>query len=256
MVLVFITFGFIGICMSIYMVKRAFHDVITEEQLYFDDLPPAFVGAKIFFIADVHRRKINQATINQIDAVDYVFLGGDMIEKYVPFQRLVDNLSLLKNWDVPIFFVAGNNDYEKDEKQLKQLLEHHGVIILENETYELVRNGSVMNLLGMPYVEDEEERTFPLDILTNKKYFLLCHSPYTYYHLSNEERSIFSFVFAGHTHGGQIRFFGFGPYKRGGWRIDQDRAIFITEGYGYSLLPFRLETEAQCHVFTMLEKHD
>lgn len=238
----------------IYMVYRAYTDVITEESLYIINLPQSFQSARIFFIADVHRRKIKKQTLHSIENIDYVFLGGDMIEGYVPLKRLAYNLDILSRWGVPIFFVAGNNDYEKGEQRVKQLLQQFRITILEDDVAKLTKDDDSLYLAGMPYMEEEEERQFDFSLLEGSNHLLLCHSPYSYYHLNTHERAYFSYVFAGHTHGGQIRIFSFGPYKPGGWRHDQETSIFITEGYGYSLLPFRLGTKAQCHVFTLYGK--
>lgn len=246
-----------SICIGLfilYMVYRAHHDRLTYEIAYVKELPQAFHGYKIFFIADVHRRKIRAKTLqNMQDPVDAVFLGGDMIEGFVPFKRLERNLQLLTRWEVPIFFVAGNNDYEKNKQQLHRLLASYHVQVLTDEIGKLKKGNAMIQVVGFPYMYDETWREFDWQSLEYEVNILLMHSPYTYYHLDDASRSLFSIGFAGHTHGGQIRIFTFGPYRRGGWRTDGNRSLFITEGYGYSLLPFRLGTEAQCHLITLMK---
>ena len=244
------------ICASLfilYMVYRAHHDIVTYEVAYMKNLPNRFHGYRIFFIADVHRRKIKEKTLQKIeDPIDAVFLGGDMIEGFVPFKRLEKNLQLLSKWSVPIYFVAGNNDYEKNKEQLHYLLAQYHVHVLEDEVVSLQREEASIQIVGFPYMYDETLRVFDISSLGNKINILLMHSPYTYEYLSDSAGQLFTLGLAGHTHGGQIRIFSYGPYRPGGWRRKGNTALFITEGYGYSLLPFRLGTQAQCHVITLL----
>lgn len=240
------------ICLMVY---NAFHDIITNETVYINNLPNDFENYRVFFIADVHRRTIKRQTLKRIDQqIDVVFLGGDMVERFVPLKRFEKNLQTLSRWEVPIFFVAGNNDYEQNKADVHRILQQYNVTILEDEAVILQKNHSSMTLVGLPYIYDESLRTFDYSTLRGNNNIMLTHSPYTYYELPATYQKLFAFVLAGHTHGGQIRILSYGPYRRGGWRYKQETSMFITEGYGYSLLPFRLETEAQCHVITWKKK--
>lgn len=58
-------------------------------------------------------------------------------------------------------------------------------------------------------------------------------------------------VLSGHTHGGQIRIFGFGPYEKGGIKIIAGITLFVSNGYGTTLLPLRLGTKAETHILVI-----
>lgn len=59
-------------------------------------------------------------------------------------------------------------------------------------------------------------------------------------------------VLSGHTHGGQITFFGIVPFKPQGsgrylkgWYKDTDPKMYISKGIGTSILPIRLGARAE-----------
>jgi predicted MPP superfamily phosphohydrolase len=65
-------------------------------------------------------------------------------------------------------------------------------------------------------------------------------SPSAFYDLETEEQAKLNVVLAGHTHGGQIRIFGFGLYPKGGYQLYNRTSLIVSEGYGCTRLPFRL----------------
>ena len=68
----------------------------------------------MFFISDIHRRIVSESIIEEVSGkVDVVIIGGDLLEKGVPMERVKENIKKLKKLG-PILFVWGNNDYEVD----------------------------------------------------------------------------------------------------------------------------------------------
>ncbi|HUM61301.1 MAG TPA: metallophosphoesterase, partial [Clostridia bacterium] len=66
----------------------------------------------------------------------------------------------------------------------------------------------------------------------------------------------------GHTHGGQIVFFGrslhssseYGDRYRSGWYREQGADILVSEGVGTSILPMRVGTRSQIHRLILRNK--
>lgn len=58
-------------------------------------------------------------------------------------------------------------------------------------------------------------------------------------------------MLSGHTHGGQIRIFGFGPYEKGRLVSEPDRTILISNGYGTTGVPLRLGARAETHLLML-----
>ena len=235
------------------MIWLAHHDTLTEETILSERLPNSFHDFTIFFIADIHRRKVNEQTIRQVSTtIDAVFIGGDLIERGVSFDKMINNIRTLKTLQAPIYFVWGNNDYEKPPKKMRELLELEDVIILEDTIVTINRGSENVKIIGFNYYASHDfEPQIEWDVIDPSYTILLVHKPSTFYHLPLGKRVIFDLVLAGHTHGGQIRLFGFGLYQKGALDQIDHTTIFITEGYGYTALPFRLGTKSQCHLITL-----
>lgn len=240
-----------------YMIYKAHDDELKREVVCDQRLSKSFDGYTIFFIADIHRRTIKEHTLNQIDdEIHLVLIAGDLRERGVPYKRTRNNIVKLKRWNAPIYFVMGNNDYEGDYNRLQTILKNEGVTIL-NDRYDVIRkDGIEMELYGFDFYRNNEERpAFDWSKKPNTYRILLTHTPDSFYDLDGVKHEI-NLVFAGHTHGGQIRFGPIALYPKGGISKDKQTYVIVTEGYGYSLLPFRLQTNAQCHIITLKKKED
>lgn len=236
----------------IYMYYKAHHDIIDHQTIFDERLPNNFEGFRCFFIADIHRRKINEKTLEKIyEKIDIVVIGGDLIEKGVPFHRIRNNIKKLKKFNAPVFFIWGNNDYEVSINKLINILTEEHVIILRDTYTNIMRKQELITLIGFDYNKEHEgRRKIKWEQIKGHYIILLTHKPSSFDHLTPQEQSNIHTVLAGHTHGGQVRLFGLGLYQNGGLIQRRETNIFITEGYGYSLLPFRLQTNAECHVIT------
>nr|WP_198508234.1 metallophosphoesterase [Bacillus alkalisoli] len=239
--------------MLFYMFKQAFADNVTEETILIEDFPKTFGELKIFFLSDVHRREITDEVLSKVKKkVDIVVIGGDLTEKKVPFARVEANLQKLKTIGAPIYFVWGNNDYETDFRTLDAILLQHGVKVLDNTavTFES-REGEYIQLLGVDELSVEKDNlSLALsDCRTDSFKILAAHNPEIIEKFTEEEK--ISFVLCGHTHGGQIRIFGFGPYEKGKLHVLSHTKLFISNGYGTSLLPLRLGAPAETHILTL-----
>ncbi len=115
----------ITVSIVLYMIWLAHHDTLTKETILSERLPRNFHDFTIFFIADIHRRKVNKQTIQRVQqTVDAVFIGGDLIERGVSFDKMINNIRTLKILQAPIYFVWGNNDYEKQHDLIFLMLNY------------------------------------------------------------------------------------------------------------------------------------
>ncbi len=238
------------------MIYRAHHDKIDYRIIVDHKLPKDFDGYRIFYISDIHRRHIEKSTIQSVTMnIDAVVIGGDLTEKYVPLKRTKRNIEILKKWGAPIYFVWGNNDYETNTARFSALLEKENVKILANSSENVKRNHAVLSFLGLDCTTYKEARVdLALKEATGDYYILLTHIPSSFYELDKNDQEKMNIVLAGHTHGGQIRVFGVGPYEKGSFKKYKNTSILVSEGYGYTLLPFRFGTSAECHVLTLHQK--
>lgn len=235
------------------MIIVAHTDTITYENINNSKIPLPFSEFSIFFIADIHRRKISDKTLDKItEQVDVVFIGGDLLERNVSINKMRQNLIKLKRWKKPLYFVWGNNDLEVDRQTIETILQEEDVIILEDDIAVFEKENEKINVVGFNYYFEPNVRPMiDWHEIDNTFTILLTHKPRAFFDLEENVKCKIDLVLAGHTHGGQIRIFGVGPYRKGGLSQYKNTNIFVTEGYGYTLLPFRLQTKAQCHIITL-----
>ncbi|WP_176167378.1 metallophosphoesterase [Mesobacillus jeotgali] len=241
-----------GSFLLLYMYRQAFKNTVLKQEIRLKDFPASFGSVRIFFISDIHKRIVSDSIIEEVKGqTDLVIIGGDLAEKGVPLERVSANIEKLKTI-APVFFVWGNNDYEFNSHELDSLLYHSGIKVLDNTAVKFESAaGDVLYLLGIDdfglgksrldlAVLDAEEEGFRI---------LVSHNPAIASSLKPEFD--ISLVLCGHTHGGQIRIFGFGPYELGGIKEKNGTTILTSNGYGTTGVPFRLGARAETHLITL-----
>ena len=150
-VLLLIILCLVGIlCLLIYMFKEAFANRVNYQTLEFSNFPKSFGKIHLFFISDIHRRIVSDSLIEEVmGKVDVVIIGGDLLEKGVPMERVKENIKKLKTLG-PILFVWGNNDYEVDVPILDGMLLHLGVTSLVNSSIQFQSDeGDQLYFIGL-----------------------------------------------------------------------------------------------------------
>ncbi|MFT8322402.1 MAG: metallophosphoesterase [Bacillus sp. (in: firmicutes)] len=257
LLLFFIIIIIIGVLLLIKMYKLANENNVKYEVLFFPDFPRSFKEISIFFISDIHRRVIADSIIEEVKEVaDLVFIGGDLLEKGVSFEQVKANIQKLKHIGA-VFFIWGNNDYEVDTDTLQALLAEEGVTVLDNKTITFKsEQGEEWNLVGIEDYSMELDRLEDALKETKQDNFklLLSHNPKIISELKRENH--ISVVLSGHTHGGQIRIFGFGPYEIGGTKVVGNTTLIVSNGYGTTSVPFRLGAKPETHVIKIKNTKD
>lgn len=214
---------------------------------------------KVVFISDIHygsyyykdRLKNLVRKINNLDA-DIVIIGGDYLSyekkqgiNEEVFNRLFSELKKIKS-NHGVITVLGNHDYYLNEKMpmLIDYIEKNKIILLKNTFHQININDNIIILNG---VDDLKEGRVDLSKLhSNQDYLniLVSHNPDFY-----EKYDIpFDIGLSGHTHGGQVTFFGiYSPLTGSGYgqkyvkSINKIRKsiIITTKGIGCSMLPLR-----------------
>ncbi|WP_100331441.1 metallophosphoesterase [Bacillus xiapuensis] len=210
----------------------------------------------VFFISDIHRRKIHPSIIDQVKGkAEVVIIGGDLAERGVSRRRIADNLRRLREV-APVFFVWGNNDYELPQNEMKSLLAAQDIKVLRNESYRWrTAAGEEIYILGVDDLSkgySDKKQTFS-QVPEGACKIMISHNPLFAKRISDDDRV--ALFLSGHTHGGQIRLFGMGLYKQGGWKRQGKMWILVSNGYGTSTLPFRLGARAETHLITIVSSN-
>lgn len=208
------------------------------------------IKMKVFFISDIHRRKIDKKLINKIGKdIDIVIIGGDLAEKGVPFSRISKNIRLLSQLG-PIFYVWGNNDREAGEEEIRSIISRYRGVILDNEN-DFIPGHPSWGVCGTddPTSENVEVGSSLQNVSRYQHIIFVSHQPKTLSEL--EHFFLPTLMLAGHTHGGQIRIGQLGLMEKGKFQTNNGRGKLISNGYGTSTVPMRLGAPPECHIITI-----
>lgn len=233
------------------------------------DIPESFHGYRIAQVSDLHNTQIGRdnekllALLRESDP-DIIAFTGDLIDYYHTDIDVAVRFAEEAMKIAPCYFVSGNHEArESDYPLLKEELAKLGVVLLENKTERLERNGESISLLGVddPMIFEERSSASFAQIMRSNLYFLSDEASYTILLSHRPEllevysESQMDLVLTGHAHGGQFRL----PFVGGllvpnqGWFPKYDAGLFtegstqmiISRGIGNSLFPFRVNNRPE-----------
>ncbi|MBQ9186703.1 MAG: metallophosphoesterase [Prevotella sp.] len=253
------------------------------------DLPQAFDGYRIVQFSDAHvgtmtgsrqwmlARAVDSIMAQQPDAI--VFTGD--LQNIRP-EELQEHALLLSRLHAKdgVFSVMGNHDYptyldcdEAEKESLclltEQMERQMGWRLLLNEHQVIRRGGDSIVIAGMenwgkakrmPHKGDVKKTLAGLNIEHSSPdtrhpfIVMLQHDPTAWREKILPECHA-QLTLSGHTHGGQMEFFGWSPvawsYKEwSGMNYEGRRALYVSTGLG-ALIPFRLGQPGEIVVVTL-----
>ncbi|MBM7577459.1 metallophosphoesterase [Jeotgalibacillus terrae] len=239
------------VSMCLLMLKRAFeNNLVTHEVMLNNE--KKYKPVNMLFISDIHRRSVSEKWLTSLPETDIAVIGGDITEKGVSFERVRKNAALLAA-NKKTYFVFGNNDEEVDKTLLTDILENQGITVLENESVKCHLNeGLVIAGVGdINYKKDDISKT--MAGIQDEDVILISHDPRITKKLNQTANAAnIKLILSGHTHGGQIRLFGFGPYQKGSMKRKPHYSHLISNGYGTTLLPMRLGAKSEVHLIRIV----
>ncbi|MHB1153882.1 MAG: metallophosphoesterase [Eubacteriales bacterium] len=215
-------------------------------------------GYKIVQISDLHNKEFGKHQIRILNIIkdidpDLIVITGDIIDSnHTDIDialAFVEGAAEIAQ----VYYVTGNHEYMIDYKSrniLMQRMEQCGVIILNNETVEIVNEfGDGFYLVGLDdnFLSDNTLMNLSAALDINKLRIVLAHEPQ---YLTNYARAKVDLVLTGHAHGGQIRLpfiggliapdQGLFPKYTSGTYIENDTTMIVSRGLGNSLIPVRV----------------
>lgn len=241
---------------------------IEEDTIISPDLPASFDDTRIVFITDIHAGPFVSADrmtqivdlVNGLEP-DILILGGDNVGG----RRRGDEIFYpeAKRFHAPLAKIAvlGNHDAWEGVEHARRGLADAGITLLENDNMPIVKNGERILVAGL-----EDLWTAGPDIKKASKgvkerdfAILITHNPDELARSLPRSGHLWNLALAGHTHGGQVTFFGkgvtrpthFGQRYRTGWRTEHSVPILVSNGIGMVTVPFRLFASPEVHVITL-----
>ena len=228
-------------------------------------IPKAFDEFRIVQISDLHNAafgKDNQKLLAQIKKAqpDLIVITGDLINSYHPDLDAALTFAGAACKLTPCYFVSGNHESRiSSYAQFQQRLMDAGVIVLENKTAEVSKDGQTLHLIGMTdpsftaCYPTRHSRTIVSEALTsltlpNNPYtILLAHRPDLFDTYSSFGIDL---TLSGHAHGGQFRLpfigaifapnQGFFPKYTSGLYTNETAQMVVSRGLGNSSFPLRI----------------
>ncbi|MFB4160689.1 metallophosphoesterase [Geomicrobium sp. JSM 1781026] len=231
-----------GIGLLVYMGVEAKRCRVREHQLI---VAGQSQPVTLLFISDVHRRVIKENWVKKVihSQVDVVIIGGDLLERGTPLSRTDENLRVLSQIADDVLFVYGNHDMNVAKPSLVRLFQKYGVRTLENE-HAWMNEGS-LHVFG---TKDHTSSQAVVQPISNRASInvLVSHNPNV--PRMYKDSQDYDLILSGHTHGGQIRIFGFGIREAGKWQPFGSGQLLISNGFGTRRLPLRLGAPAEVHL--------
>lgn len=227
---------------------------ITEIEINSGDVPDSFSGTKIVFISDIHlgpylSSQRLSGIVNRINDLkpEMVILGGDYVHyrsKYI--EPVFSELGKFRA-DLGVYAGLGNHDHYAGADLTRKVMAKYGINSIDNQSFWVKKGADSIKIGGVGDLqEDIQVPEITLNGLKKSDFsILLSHQPD---YIENLKGDLIDLTLSGHTHGGQITFFGwwapilpshFGQKYRYGLVSSGTLKSYISSGVGTVLVPFR-----------------
>lgn len=222
---------------------------------------------KIIQLSDLHLREIkyfHKTIASKINSEmpDFIAFTGDTISRRNTLPILESLLDLIDPSILKIV-ILGNKEYDAKVQleDLKKTFAQYNGRVLVNENYIFTKNKRSINVLGIDdFLHGTPDFTKAASTIENTlETVVLNHCPAytdTIHELNKTINIPIKMVLSGHTHGGQITFFGLEIYKPGGsgrylkgWYALENTLMYVSKGIGTTVLPLRFFARAEASIF-------
>jgi uncharacterized protein len=270
---------FAAASLAVYAGEIERHSIdVTHHVAAIQGLPPAFEGARIVQLSDIHMDEFTEPlflehavkVVNDLNP-DFVFLTGDYVTSGFSPNRFAVGAAwqcadILRNLKCrQRYAVLGNHDWGVGPKKVRTALNDNGIPVLENASTPLERAGSRIWLAGLDDCgggHPQLDLAVPEKIrgIADEPVILLCHEPdFADRVVERRFAQDIALMLSGHSHGGQVRLPFIGPlilpplgqkYVEGWFRFG-NMQLYVNRGLGTIGVPFRFDCPPEISVFTL-----
>jgi uncharacterized protein len=255
-----------------YSFSETYRLEVKEYTFASPDVPAAFDRTRIVLLTDLHRafffsQKRLAGVVERAAQLhpDLVVLGGDYV--YGSMKYEVPAFTELSRLQAPlgVFAVLGNHDYahldhdRNDPTPTLRAAEKANIPLLDNAGVWIEKSGQRFRLAGVSDLQEGFPNpqaaigdARPADLVV-----LVSHEPDVAESLTPGEADL---MLAGHTHGGQVTFFGlwapvigsdYGQKYRTGMVSTESTTVVVSNGVGTIFPPLRFFARPQIVVITL-----
>ena len=217
-------------------------------------------------VSDVHLNFLTDFLLSAVDKInqmrpDFIFFTGDMIDNK-DRKHLLEKFLARFSPDIVKVAIMGNWEYWGDISvdYLEKVYGANGCKLLRNEAQLFDVRGKRILVSGFDdYVTRRADyKKTQIGFQSNDYHIVLNHCPEyrNFVHDSLNTRQPIDVMLSGHTHGGQVNFFGYTPimppgagHYLKGWYREKNPKMYVNRGIGVSCVPFRFNSRSEITVF-------
>ena len=260
---------------SIYGVFEAKWLRVTRVNIALPNLPQAFRGMNIAFVADFHHSEMVPANyikraVSMVNALgaDLILLGGDYVTAGRPLtfwgvgpKYIQPCFEILKNLHARygVFAVAGNHDSRAGIRKVNEAIAEAGFENLTNRGVWLERDGARLRICGVGdlVTQRQDVATALAGVTDRDAALLLTHNPDALEYFTDRRIGL---ALCGHTHGGQVALpvigspivpSGYGNKYRYGMVHGPHVGGYVTSGVGTLPLAIRINCRPEIALLTL-----
>jgi hypothetical protein len=227
---------------------------------------------RLLLLTDLHLKKTFRAfharltkKINELNP-HLILISGDMLDDDGTTGLLHLFLSSI-NQHIPKVAILGNHDHRAsvENETIEKIYRQYNCHLLVNASKAFELEGTRIMVTGVDdFIEGSHDfHAAVKGVGYEEHHLLLVHSPLQQEQAiadmkqineerPTEERLNISYIFAGHNHGGQVRFFGYAPVLPemsgnyvNGWYNRDFPLLYISKGFGTTSIPFRFGARSE-----------
>jgi len=241
---------------------------VTSDALASNPVLTELDGVRIVFIADVHAgplfgKRRMQNLVERVNALepDVLILGGDYVGGRMNGADIFYPAAAGFEARLAKVAVLGNHDNWENPGDAERRLGEAGFTVLQNDNIQLDIGDATLAIAGVEDLEtgnpDPEAAARGIDGAMYS--ILVSHNPAVFANRLGDTAGEWDLALAGHTHAGQITFFGAAPVMpsdnggryRTGWKTENGTEILVTNGVGAVTMPVRLFAPPEINLMTL-----
>ena len=243
---------------------------VNEYEIVSDGIPQNFEGFRIAHVSDLHNAEFGEGNekliqlLSQTDP-DIIVVTGDLIDSRQTDIEIALEFARQSIKISPVYYVSGNHEARvREYEELKMGLTDVGVIVLENQQVQIIREGESITLIGL------DDPSFRTDYLFGDAESVIKQAIADLQNESDDYRILLShrpelfdiyvdsgvdLVFSGHAHGGQFHLpfigglvapnQGFFPKYDAGLFSEGSTTMIVSRGVGNSIIPIRFNNRPE-----------